>query len=417
MTNGGGGIISRLQSLSILFLLIEFFDELIYGIQSAALPVIRSALALSYAQVGLLLGVPKAISTIIEPVIMLFGDTGLRKRLVIAGGFALSLAMLLVGAANQFFALLIAFIISFPASGAFVSLSQATLMDLNPGREPHSMARWTAAGSLGNVLGPLLLAGLFTLGLSWRPVYLGLAIFGLALAMLLMPKRFPESSQHPAIPPAAGPGTPGKAGAPGIEAAPLHFGERIAWIFHNIRQALGNRLLLRFVILLEFSDLLLDVFMGYAALYFADVAGLAPAQVGLVIGGLTAASLVANLVLIPLLEKFPGRQVVRASATAALFVYLAWLLAPWLWAKVALTMLVPFATLGWYPVLKGETYASVPGRTATVEAINSVAGVLGGVLAFVIGWVAERFGLPLAMWLLLAAPLCLVLFVPRTQAH
>lgn len=383
-------------------MLIEFYDELIYGIQSAALPVIRSALSLSYAQVGVLLGVPKAISTIVEPIIMLFGDTGLRKRLVVAGGIALSLAMLLIATANQFFALLLAFIISFPASGAFVSLSQATLMDLNRGREPHSMARWTVSGSMGNLLGPLLIAGVFAFGFSWRPVYLGLAAIGLVLVSWLAPKCFPESHSHGEI---------------HLEQAQrVNLNHRLVWIWHNLQEAVNNGQLLRWVLLLEVSDLLLDVFMGYAALYFADVAGLAPAQVGLVIGGFTASSLVANLVLIPLLEKVPGRKVVRASAFAALFLYLAWLLAPWVWAKIILTLLVPFATLGWYPVLKGETYASVPGRTATVEAINSVAGLLGGGLAFLIGWVAERAGLPAAMWLLWLAPILLVLFMPR-QDH
>jgi heme O synthase-like polyprenyltransferase len=46
-------------------------------------------------------------------------------------------------------------------------------------------------------------------------------------------------------------------------------------------------------------------------------------------------------------------------------------------------------------------------------AINSVIGVLGGGISFFIGWVAARAGLPAAMWLLLAGPIILVLFVPK----
>ena len=64
-------------------------------------------------------------------------------------------------------------VIGFPASGAFVSLSQATLMDLNPGREPQMMARWTVSGSLANLIGPLILAGGFALGFGWRWAYFG----------------------------------------------------------------------------------------------------------------------------------------------------------------------------------------------------------------------------------------------------
>src|SRR4030067_1781676 len=83
-------------SLTLLFLLIEFFDELNFAIEGAVLPVLRVDLALSYAQVGLLLGLPHVISTLIEPAIMLLGDTDLRKRLIIAGGLGVVIAMFLI---------------------------------------------------------------------------------------------------------------------------------------------------------------------------------------------------------------------------------------------------------------------------------------------------------------------------------
>ena len=149
-------------SLTLLFLLIEFFDELNYAIEGAVLPVMRVELAFSYAQVGLLLGLPHVVSMLIEPVIMLLGDTNLRKRLIIAGGLGIAVAMFLIATAASFPALLLAMVISFPASGAFVSLSQATLVDFNRGREPQMMARWSVAGSLGNVIDPLFVAAVHT---------------------------------------------------------------------------------------------------------------------------------------------------------------------------------------------------------------------------------------------------------------
>ena len=152
-------------SLTVLFLLIEFFDELNYGVEGAALPALRTDLGLSYAQVGLLLGLPGMLNILFEPIIMLLGDTRLRKRLVIGGGLAIAAALLVIAASHSFVLILLALIVAFPASGAFVSLVQATMMDLNPGREAQMMARWTVAGSLGNLLGPLLLAAGFALGL------------------------------------------------------------------------------------------------------------------------------------------------------------------------------------------------------------------------------------------------------------
>jgi hypothetical protein len=68
-------LLRGVSSITFLFLLIEFFDELNYSIGNAALPALRTDLGLTYVQVGLLLGVPWIINTIIEPVLMLLGDT------------------------------------------------------------------------------------------------------------------------------------------------------------------------------------------------------------------------------------------------------------------------------------------------------------------------------------------------------
>src|SRR3990170_8536641 len=96
------GLIQRLVPFSLLFLLIEFFDELSYGIDGAALPAIRGEVGLTYAQVGLMLGLPGILSTIVEPVIMLLGDTRLRKGLIISGGMAMALSVALVAGARSF---------------------------------------------------------------------------------------------------------------------------------------------------------------------------------------------------------------------------------------------------------------------------------------------------------------------------
>jgi hypothetical protein len=46
-------------------------------------------------------------------------------------------------------------------------------------------------------------------------------------------------------------------------------------------------------------------------------------------------------------------------------------------------------------------------------AINSLSGLLGGGLVWLVGWIAELAGLPAAMWLLLLGPISLALFTPR----
>lgn len=394
LSRASAHIFQKSLPLAGLFLLIEFYDELHYGVEGAILPALRDGLGLSYAQMGVLLGLPAFSGAAVEFFLMLLGDTRLRKWLVVGGGLAIVLATLLLAGARSFPTALLAFAIAYPASGAFVTLSQATLMDLNPGREPHMMARWTLFGSLGNLAGPLLAAALLAAGLSWRWNYLYLAGLALLLTVLLLPRRFPAHRHTPA--------------------------EEGHFTFHEVRRllpelwrAIQNIHLMRWFILLDLSDLLLDVFLSYSALYFADVVGFTPAQVGLMMGALMAAGLAANLILIPLLEHVPGRSLVRLTAALAGPVYIAWLVIPWPWAKITLAILVRLLTLGWYEVLQGEAYASLPGRSGTVMAISSLMGLLGGALVWLIGWSAEQAGLQAAMWLLLAGPLALILFVPK----
>jgi FSR family fosmidomycin resistance protein-like MFS transporter len=155
---------------------------------------------------------------------------------------------------------------------------------------------------------------------------------------------------------------------------------------------------------------------GYLALYFTDVVGFSAAQASLMFSILMGAGLLSNILLIPLLEKIPGRTLVRLSAGVTGILYAAWLVAPWLWAKIGLIILIRLVTIGWYEVLQGEAFASTPGRSGTVMAINSVIGLLGGAIAFLIGWVAARAGLQAALWILLAGPVSLVLFVPRNNS-
>jgi FSR family fosmidomycin resistance protein-like MFS transporter len=385
-------ILKGISSITFLFLLIEFFDELNYSVGNSALPALRTDLGMTYVQVGLLLGVPGIINTFIEPVLMLLGDTRFRKHIMLGGGLAIAASLIAIATTRSFALALLGFVIAFPASGAFVSLSQATLMDLNPSREPHMMARWTLSGSLANLIGPLILAAGFTLGLGWRWAYLGMAVMCLILVGMTWVRHIPMYPRH--------------SSSPQTERA-------IVSVLRGLWEALRNPSLMRWMILLQSSDLLLDALTGYLALYFTDVIGLSVAQASLMMSVIMGAGLVSNIVLIPLLERVPGRRLVRISAAVSGVLYAAWLLVPWLWAKISLIVLIKLVTLGWYEVLQGEAFGEVPGRSGTVLAINSIIGVLGGGIAFLIGWVAARAGLQAALWILLAGPISLVLFVPR----
>lgn len=97
----------------------------------------------------------------------------------LAGAFARA------GAAPAFLVFAVAFAVYYPASGAFVCVSQASLMDAAPAGREQSMARWALTGSAGVLLGPLLLAAILAAGLGWRGGVASLAVLGLALVALV----------------------------------------------------------------------------------------------------------------------------------------------------------------------------------------------------------------------------------------
>jgi FSR family fosmidomycin resistance protein-like MFS transporter len=380
---------------AVTLLAIEFLDEFVFGIREAAWPLMRTDLGLGYAQIGLLLGVPSVASGLIEPLLGILGDVWRRRLLVLGGGALFAVALLLTGLSQSLTALLVAFILLYPASGAFVTLSQATLMDSDRDRHEQNMARWTFAGSLGVVVGPLALGAATTVGLGWRRLF-GLSA-GLTLTLLVVASRFRFA--HGQLAP--------------------HSSDFGAGVMDALR-ALRRGEVLRWLTLLQFSDLMMDTLLGFLALYLVDVGGVAPYQAGAAVAVWTGLGLLGDLLLIPLLERVRGLAYLRLSATAELALFPAFLLLQGFHAKLALLGLLGLFNAGWYSILKAQLYSAMPGQSGTVMTVSNVFGLVGGLIPLGLGLVAQRFGLGMTMWLLLLGPIALLLGIPResiTRAH
>ncbi|HEX8635923.1 MAG TPA: MFS transporter [Pyrinomonadaceae bacterium] len=388
-----GAAARTLRRLTYTLLAIEFLDELVDGSRQAAWPLIRRDLSLSYADIGLLLAVPNLVGNIIEPPLALLGDTRRRRAIILTGGVCFALSLLLVARSSNFVSLLLAFVLFYPAGGAFVSLSQAALMDSAPARREGNMARWAFAGSLGIVAGSLGLNAAVGAGASWRAWFGGLC--GVSVLLVLVARRF-------AFDP------PGRAGRT-TEGGGVREGARVAL------RALRRGEVRRWLVLLELSDLMLDGFHGFLALYFVDVAGMGDAEAGVAIAVWTGVGLGGDLLLIPLLERVRGLSYLRWSAGVMLVLFPAFLLAPNLSAKLVLLGLVGITNAGWYSILKAQLYAAMPERSGASLALGNLSGLVGGMIPLALGLAAERFGLASMMWLLLAAPLAFLVAIPRRE--
>jgi MFS transporter, FSR family, fosmidomycin resistance protein len=381
---GGSGV-----GFVLILLVIEFIDEFIYGAREAAWPLIRDDLALNYAQIGLLLAVPTVVSGLVEPFLGVLGDLGKRRLLILGGGVIFALSLLLTGISRSYLWLLASFVLFNPASGAFVSLSQASLMDADPARHEINMARWTFAGSIGVVVGPLALGVLLAVNLGWRAFFLATA--GLTILLVLLATRFSFRN-----------GTEEDSVLPG-------FGD----VVRGAIAALKRSEVLRWLVLLQFSDLMLDVLLGYLALYFVDVVGVSAGVASIAVAVWSGVGLVGDFLLIRLLERVDGLRYLRVSALVELLLFIAFLLIPVFAVKLVIVALLGLFNAGWYSILKARLYGTLPGRSGTVLAVDNVFGLTGALLPWALGWTAERVGLQGAMWLLAVGPIALLVGLPR----
>jgi MFS transporter, FSR family, fosmidomycin resistance protein len=108
-----------------------------------------------------------------------------------------------------------------------------------------------------------------------------------------------------------------------------------------------------------------------------------------------------------------GLVLLRASAILVAAAYPAFLLVPSTAARLALLALLGLSTAGWYAVPQARLYAALPGRSGTAMAIGTLGDAAGHLLPLTIGVLAAEAGLGMALWVALAAPLALLVWLPR----
>ncbi len=328
------------------------------------------------------------------PLGILAGQGRRRRLAVLGGGLVFILSLLAVAASRSFVVLLAAFTVFFPASGAFVSLTQAELMDAWPSlTTAQLMARWDLAGWTGAVAGPLLLVAVLAAGGGWRAAFAALA--GLAaLAWLGTCLREPLPTRAAT----QGVGADGDPEAGGAFAVQLR----------TVLAALRDWSVVRWVLLINVADLLVDVLTGFLALYLVDVAHLAPPIAALGIAIRLGAGLAGDAALVFVLDRVADVTVLRASAVAAALLYPGFLLAPGPAAKLVILALLSAATAPWYPLLQARLYANLPGRSSVAVTLSSAAGLVGGLGPLAVGLIAGAFGLSWALAGLVVVPVAVL---------
>jgi MFS transporter, FSR family, fosmidomycin resistance protein len=325
------------------------------------------------------------LSAVIEPVFGLLADAGKRRAVVLWGGTAFAASIMLAATAHGFLMLLGAYVVLYLGSGAFTSLSEAALMDLQPDHHERNMARWVLAGSIGVVAGPLILVAALSGGIGWRPL---LMMMGLSTTVLVWAMR-------------AAPLRSNGDGQPGLHA-----------LFRRAARTLRRGEVLRWLAVLQFQDLMVDVLFGFLALYFVDVCGTSPVTAGLAVAVWTAAGLAGDALVIAVLRRVPALAWLRWSSVAVAVVFPAFLLISSLVAKLGLLAVIAVLTGGWYAVPKARLYTAMAGASGTAASLTAVSGLAGGLFPLALGALASVVGLGAAMWACLLGPVGLLILLP-----
>jgi len=304
--------------------------------------------------------VPALAAAVVEPLLGLAADRGRRRAIVLGGGTAFAAALILLAAAPGFGLLLVGCALLYPASGGFVALAQASLVDATPGRSERSLALWTLVGSAGAIAGPFLVG----FGVSWRVAFAALAGVAIVLVLALRHERFD--------------------------------GEAERADFGGLRHA-G---VLRPLVVLALQDVAVEVLFGYLALYFVDVAHASARTAAIAIVVWSCGTLAGEAIVL----RLGGTRLLRATAAAFVAVFTAFQLVASLDAKLVLTGVMAALASTWYPVAQARLYDALPGKSGAAMAVSSVAGSATAVVPVLVGVVAARAGLGVAFWLLLAGP-------------
>jgi MFS transporter, FSR family, fosmidomycin resistance protein len=237
------------------------------------------------------------------------------------------------------------------------------------------------------------LLGLFVyFGLGWRGTYAALAAFSslcLPAALRYLPPDSVPSSSLPSM----------RVVFDGFRAAFASLKRADVW---------------RWLLLLEFADLMGDVLFSYLALYLVDVGRATETQAGIAVTAWLALGLITDFLFISFIERQnDSMRFLRVTAFMEIIAFAIFLLTPGFIPKLIVVVFVNLLNTGWYAILQGRLYSSLPGQSASLMAIGSVTAPVAKFFPFLIGLLADQFGLQTAMWILILGPIALLIGLPR----
>ncbi len=365
----------------------RFADELLSGLPDVLMPTIRSQLGLSLTQVSLLGLTLNYVAAGVELINGLLIDIWQRRWLMAWGAAGIALAIITIGLAPTFIVLLLGYAIYGLASGPLAHTADVVLIEAYPDAPDRIYARATLVDTLGALLAPLLVSIAILAGVEWRMLLLLVGAAGLAYAALIVRTSFP---------------------APGRAEGQQQFG---FWgdVRQNVRAVLVSPRALSWLLFLFLFDVF-ETSAIFQTIWLYEDAGMSQALIGVYKAIEFGVGVVSLLVLDRWLERAGFRRVLLIACAGLLLLAPAWLLAPGIWSRFVIGVPLNFLAAVVWPIGRGQSLASVPGRAGAITAVSSLFGAIPLPLLF--GLLAEAITLTAAMlWVSVGALLLLTILV------
>jgi MFS family permease len=370
-------------SLLLSLLFIRFADEWFTFFPAGALEPMRSELDLPYAQVGLILASLSA-GGLLGHGFSVAADYVDRRLLASGGAFVYGLCLVGFAVGHSFWFLVAVGVIWGAASDAFIAGCEVTLVRLYPEHLAPVLGRINAYGAVGDLLGPLTLAGAALVGISWRGVFAMGGTLMLAYAAILLIQKFPNVPLVPEAPPPVA----------------------------AIAAVLRDSQIIRLALVDALFSLLDEPFQGYTIAFFERVRGQPPALATVIVAGWVIAGVVGFLAVPVFSKRSSARSLLLGFGVTIAVAVVIIVIAPFVSLQAIAALVFGFGAAVFYAVLQATVLGIQPERAGTVGAVVSTIGLLGLAFPTLVGSVADRFGLTAGLLLYAAvSPLMLVLLV------
>jgi len=368
----------------------HFVVDLNQGCLPAMLPFLKSAHQLSYAAVATIVLAANVASSIVQPLFGYFADQTARRWmlptsiLLTGGGFAL------MGLAPGYAALLALVVLMGLGVAAYHPEAYKTATSVAGERKATALSWFSLGGNVGIALGPPVITALVTMvGLTGS---LGLLVPTLVASMLLL-AVLPAFSQSTA------PRAAAAAAARGV----------------NMPRAMG--LLILVVTIRSWTTLGFTTFVPF---YYIDTLGADPRLVGPLLFVFLGAGAAGTVIAGPLADRWGPRVFMQWVLLAALPFGMLFLLVRGVLAFVMLGIFGALLTSSFtVSVVLGQAYLPRNAGMASGLIVGFAIGA-GGLGVTALGWVADRYGLPSALWISALMPLlafATTRFLPAPRVH